>query len=214
MPSVLAAIPREAVAEIVVVDNGSTDRTAEVARASGARVVAERERGYGAACLRGMAALAADPPDVVVFMDADGSDGPEQLPLLLEPLARGEADLVIGSRLLGGAEPGALTGLQRFGNGLATWLMWLVWRRRFTDLGPFRAIRWEALRRLGMRDRGFGWTVEMQIRACKRGLRAVEVPVRYRPRTRGVSKISGTWGASLRAGAKILWTILRHAASG
>ncbi|NUP88918.1 MAG: glycosyltransferase, partial [Candidatus Sumerlaeia bacterium] len=163
------------------------------------------------ACLRGIAALQENPPDIVVFLDADGSDVPEDLPEVIAPIVRGEADLVIGSRLLGGAAAGSLTGLQRFGNRLTAMLVRLIWGHRFTDLGPFRAIRREALARLGMQDRGFGWTIEMQIRACKQGLRVTEVPVRYRPRTAGTSKISGTWLGSLKAGAKILWTVLRHA---
>lgn len=204
--AVLDAIPRPAVRRVVVADNGSTDRTAEVARAHGALVVTEPRRGYGSACLRAIEALRGEPPEAVLFLDADGSDDPAQATELLEPIAAGRADLVIGSRALGGADPGALTPTQRFGNWLATRLLRLCYGVRYTDLGPFRAIRWDALEALGMRDRDFGWTVEMQVKAARRGLRHEEVPVRYRKRV-GRSKISGTVSGSVRAGWKILGTI-------
>jgi glycosyltransferase involved in cell wall biosynthesis len=210
---VLAALPRADVEEIVVVDNGSRDRTAAVARAAGATVVAEPRRGYGSACLAGLAWLrtrAAGPPSIVAFLDADGSDVPAELPLLLAPLRAGRADLVVGSRVLGQAERGALTPVQRFGNRLATTLLAARWGARATDLGPFRAIRWEALERLSMRDRDYGWTVEMQARALRLGLVTVEVPVSYRRRI-GRSKISGTLRGVVGAGTKILWTIGREA---
>jgi glycosyltransferase involved in cell wall biosynthesis len=216
LPGVLAAIPRAGppgpdswrVRTIVVVDNGSRDRTAQVARAAGAVVVAEPRRGYGAACLAGLATLRATPPAIVVFMDADASDDPSQLGALLEPLIRDRADLVIGSRTRGEREPGSLTLAQRFGNRLATALLGALFGLRATDLGPFRAVRWEVLESLRMRDRDFGWTVEMQARAARAGRTVVEVPVRYR-RRRGRSKISGTVGGVLGAGAKILFTIAR-----
>ncbi len=194
---------------VIVVDNGSTDCTAEVAREGGATVVRETRRGYGAACLAGIARLRMHPPDLVVFVDADNSDDPAQLPELLEPLLDDRADLVIGSRVLGRAEPGSLSLVQRWGNRLATLLLGLLFHARYTDLGPFRAIRWEALERLRMRDRDYGWTVEMQARAARLRIRSAEVPVRYRRRKLGTSKVSGTlsgvWGAS----TKILLTIAR-----
>jgi glycosyltransferase involved in cell wall biosynthesis len=211
LPAVLAAIPRPPVRRVVVADNGSRDRTAEVARAGGAEVVREPRRGYGAACLRALDALGGDPPDVVVFLDGDGSDVPAELPLLLDPIARGEADLVIGSRTRGRHERGALTLPQRFGNALACRALSLLYRVRYTDLGPFRAVRWSALERLGMADRDYGWTLEMQIRAARAGLPHAEVPVSYRRRAAGDSKVSGSLRGAAGAGTKILWTLLRHA---
>jgi glycosyltransferase involved in cell wall biosynthesis len=207
---VLDDIPRDRVRRIVVCDNGSTDRTAEVAEQHGAIVVHERERGYGAACLRALERLATDPPDVVVFLDGDRSDFAEELPSLVAPIEEERADLVIGSRALGVAERGSLTIQQRAGNKLAAFLLGRLYGAETTDLGPFRAIRWSSLQALEMRDRNYGWTVEMQIKAAKRGLRVVEVPVRYRVRI-GESKVSGTIRGTLGASRKILWTIARHA---
>ena len=210
-------LARAALAEVVVVDNGSRDATAARARQSGAWVVSEPRAGYGRACLAGVAALAADPPEVVAFADADASDDPADLPALLAPILDGRAELVIGSRrlgqLAGRVEPGALLPQARWGNALACSLMRLRWGARFTDLGPFRAIRWDTLQRLGMRDPTFGWTVEMQVRALRAGVRWAEVPVAYRRRV-GRSKISGTVNGTVRAGAKILWTVGAHAARG
>lgn len=209
LPAVLPRLPAW-LAEVVVADNGSRDETAAVAARLGARVVAEPRRGYGAACLAGIAALSPG-VDTVLFMDADAADDPADIPALLAPLAAGEAALVVGSRVAQAA-PGALTPQQRFGNALACALMRRIWGGRFTDLGPFRAIRRDALARLAMADSTWGWTVEMQVRALRLGLPVAEVPVRYRPRI-GVSKISGTVMGSARAGAKILWVIAREAAA-
>ena len=208
LDQVLEEIPRSFVHEIIVVDNGSTDQTADVARRHGARVVHEPIPGYGRACLAGLAALDGV-SDTVVFLDGDHSDYPEELPKLLEPIEQGRADLVIGSRTAH-AQPGSLSPQQRFGNRLACALMRACFRVRYTDLGPFRAIRREALEQLGMIDQAFGWTVEMQAKAALRGLRIVEVPVRYRRRI-GRSKISGTVRGTLRAGKAILTTIVKVA---
>jgi len=208
---VLDSLPRPLIRSAVVCDNGSRDRTAEIARAHGAVVVNEPRRGYGSACLRALRALEPDPPDIVLFMDADRSDDPADAASVLEPIFRGRADLVIGSRVLGERERGALTPQARAGNWVATRLIRALYGVRATDLGPFRAIRWAALAELGMRDPDFGWTVEMQVKAARRGLRYEEVPVRYRKRI-GRSKISGTLSGAVAAGVKILGTIARDVA--
>lgn len=194
-------------AEIIVVDNGSHDNTGAVANEAGARVVAEPRRGYGRACKAGIAA--ALPCDIILFMDADGADDPADAEAIVAPVAEGRADLVVGSRLIGRADDGALTLPQRWGNALACALIRLFWGVQFTDLGPFRAISADALRRLSMDDDAFGWTVEMQARAAKLGLRVVETPVRYRRRV-GVSKISGTLTGVIRAGSTILYVVFRE----
>jgi glycosyltransferase involved in cell wall biosynthesis len=204
---VVSAIPSWA-DDIIVVDNASRDLTAERARQAGARVVSEAQPGYGAACLAGIAALPA--VDIVVFIDGDNSDYAEDMHTLTDPIIAGDADMVIGSRALGTAAAGALTPQQLFGNWLATRLIRLIWGARYTDLGPYRSIRRTALDRLGMADRTYGWTVEMQIKAIEQGLRFVEVPARYRCRI-GQSKISGTVRGTVMAGYKILSLIGVHA---
>ena len=210
---VLAEIPVGLVREVIVVDNNSTDDTSAIARAHGATVLRETRPGYGYACLAGMAHAYGRPqseqPDIVVFLDGDHSDFPEQMPELLAPLLRGEADMVIGSRALGVREKGALLPQQRFGNWLASRLLRLRYGGTVTDLGPFRAILAPALLALHMEDKTYGWTVEMQVKAARQGLRTVEVPVRYRKRI-GTSKVSGTVRGTIGAGYKILWTIFKY----
>lgn len=192
---------------IIVADNGSTDRTAATAREAGAVVVPEAEKGYGAACLTGIATAGA--VDIIVFMDGDHSDFGEDMHQLVDPIANGTADFVLASRAIGDREAGSLTPQQVFGNWLATTLIRLIWHASYTDLGPYRAIRRDALERLAMADRNYGWTVEMQIKATEANLRFVEVPARYRRRI-GQSKVSGTLTGSIKAGYKILSIIGRQ----
>jgi glycosyltransferase involved in cell wall biosynthesis len=210
---VLSAIPVGLVQEVIVVNNNSSDNTAHVARTAGATVLDEPSPGYGNACLKGIAYAAAKPeaqqPDILVFLDGDYSDYPGEMPSLLEPILQGRADLVIGSRALGEREGGSMMPQQIFGNWLATTLLRWLYGVRYTDLGPFRAIRFETLQQLGMRDRNYGWTVEMQAKAAKQKVRYAEVPVSYRKRI-GVSKITGTLKGSVLAGYKIILTIFRH----
>lgn len=207
--AVLKEIPGDMPIRVIVADNGSTDRTAEVARAAVAEVVSAPRRGYGSACLAGIAALKDE--TIVVFIDADGSSDPAQMPSLIAPVEEGAADLVIGSRKLGRVESGAMSVPARVGNWLAPFLIRLIWGFRYTDLGPFRAIRADALRRLDMQDPDYGWTVEMQIKAVQHRLKIVEVPVTWRNRRGGASKISRTVRGVMGASSKIIWTILKYA---
>lgn len=202
---------RYQVDRVIVVDNGSTDRTADFARAAGADVVTASPHGYGRACLTGV--TAAGDADLLIFMDGDGADDPRDLPYLIAPILSGAADFVIGSRARGASQIGALTLPQRWGNALAAGLMKLFWGGSFSDLGPFRAIERSAYQRLNMQAPTFGWTVEMQVRALKQGLRCHEIPVSYRRRI-GTSKISGTIKGVILAGAYILGTIFREAVQG
>ena len=203
-------IPGAWVDEVVVVNNASTDETEQNARAAGATVLREPRQGYGYACLRGIDYAKTKQPDTVVFLDGDYSDHPDEMPRLLRPIERGEADFVLGSRIRGHSEPGAMLPQAQIGNRIACTLMRWVWGARYTDLGPFRAIRFRDLLALDMQDRTFGWTIEMQIKAVQAGLRIREVPVSYRRRV-GVSKITGTVSGTVKASAKILWTIAKYA---
>ncbi len=207
---VLRDIPKSLVRHTIVCNNASTDRTAEVAAEQGAVVVTEMRKGYGSACLKGIATINSleQHPDIVVFLDADHSDYPEELPKVIAPILDEDYDLVIGSRALGNMEKGAMQPQQVFGNWLATTLIRLFYRYEFTDLGPFRAIKYDQLLALNMQDPDFGWTVEMQVKAAKMRLKCTEVPVKYRKRV-GVSKVSGTIRGTILAGHKILWTIFK-----
>jgi glycosyltransferase involved in cell wall biosynthesis len=208
---VIQDIPKNKVRDIIVCNNASTDRTAEVADENGATVVNQPLKGYGNACLKGMALIAgkAEKPDIVVFLDGDYSDYPEELLLLVAPIVEGKAEMVIGSRALGIYESGSMTPQQIFGNWLATRLIRLFFNYKFTDLGPFRAIRYDSLLKIGMVDRNYGWTVEMQVKAAKLKMPCLEIPVTYRRRI-GVSKVSGTVKGTILAGYKIILTIFRY----
>ena len=209
---VLAEIPKNLVAETVVVNNGSTDDTSEQALSCGATVLDEPRKGYGYACLKGIDYLKNKPietSDIVVFIDADHADYPSEMTKLVEPIMENKADLVIGSRARGTKERGAMTPQQVFGNWLATSLLKILYHVDFTDLGPFRAIRFDKLISIQMKDKTYGWTVEMQLKAAKNGLHCLEVPVNYRRRI-GKSKVSGTVKGTFMAGYKIIWTIIKY----
>lgn len=208
---VIDEIPKEWVNEVIVVDNGSTDDTYIQAESRGATALKEPTKGYGNACLKGMAHIADSntQPDIVVFLDGDHSDYPEQLIDLVKPIIEDEADMVIGSRSLGNSEKGSMTPQQIFGNWLATTLIKILYRKKYTDLGPFRAIRYASLLAIEMNDRTYGWTVEMQLKAAKLNLRTKDIPVNYRQRI-GVSKVSGTIRGTLGAGYKIIYTIFKY----
>lgn len=207
---VIGDIPSQLVRNIVVCNNNSTDKTKEVAKNAGALVVDALQKGYGYACLQGIEFIKSQniKPDIVVFLDGDYSDYPEEMAELVKPILNKGNDLVIGSRALGNLEKGSMTPQQIFGNWLATTLIKMIYKYEFTDLGPFRAIRYDKLIALDMQDEDFGWTVEMQVKAAKYKLTCQEIPVRYRKRI-GKSKISGTVKGTLLAGHKILWTIFK-----
>ena len=208
--NVVASVPRDIANEIIVVDNGSTDRTAEVAAAAGARVVAESQRGYGRAFRAGLRAISPD-CKIVVFLDGDGSDYPEMMNQLVEPIIEGAHDFVVSSRTRGRRERGSMNWHQVFAGYLVGFFLRLLYGVRSTDMGPFRAIRRAALESLGMREETYGWPLEMQMRAARAGLRTLEVPVDYRRRAGGQSKIAGTACGSIKAASRILMTLARIA---
>lgn len=208
---VIEEIPKDLVSEVVVVDNGSTDNTFQVAKEKGATALSETRRGYGQACLKGLDHIhkSSTPPDIVVFIDGDHSDYPEEMTKLVEPIIHEDVDMVIGSRALGQKEKGAMTPQQVFGNWLATTLMRWFYGTSYTDLGPFRAIKYDRLVAMGMKDTNYGWTVEMQLKAAKRKMKTVDIPVNYRVRI-GKSKVSGTVKGTVMAGYKIITTIFKY----
>jgi len=210
LDKVLQDIPADLVREVIVCNNASTDTTPQVAVANGATLVNQPIRGYGNACLKGMEHVANNPipPDIVVFLDADYSDYPEEMYDLVRPILEEEVDMVIGSRALGDMESGSMTPQQIFGNWLATNLIRFLYKYEFTDLGPFRAIRYDKLLAIDMQDKTYGWTVEMQVKAAKLKMKCTEIPVTYRKRI-GFSKVSGTVKGTILAGHKILWTIFK-----
>ncbi len=207
LPLVLQNLPWKILHEVIVVDNNSTDKTSLVGKENGAKVFLEKRQGYGSACLKGISQL--DSPNIVVFLDGDFSDYPDDMERILEPIISDEKDFVVGSRMILKESRRALLPQARYGNLLAVFLIRLFFGYNYTDLGPFRAIRYESLKKIGMQDTDFGWTVEMQIKAIKHKLKISEVPVRYRARI-GVSKITGTLKGTILAGTKIIYTILKY----
>ncbi len=209
--NVVKDIPKNLVREIIVVNNNSTDKTAVNATNAGALVLEEKRMGYGNACLKGIEHITQKEtkPNIVVFLDADYSDYPEEMIDLITPIINGDMDMVIGSRALGNLEKGSMTPQQVFGNWLATFLLKLFYGVRYTDLGPFRAIKYNSLIALGMKDKTYGWTVEMQVKAAKQKMKTCEIPVNYRVRI-GFSKVSGTVKGTIGAGYKIITTIFKY----
>jgi len=207
LPKVIADIPSFA-DEIIVVDNCSTDMTAKTAQDAGATVLTENEKGYGAACLKAIDYIKDKNYDLIVFLDGDYSDYPDEMNLIVEPIIKENYDLVIGSRMIGKMEKGAMLPQAIFGNWLASFLIKLFWGYKFTDLGPFRAIKYSSFLKLNMADRNYGWTVELQIKAVKQKMKATEVPVSYRKRI-GKSKVTGTLSGTVKASAKILYLIFK-----
>lgn len=209
--NVVNDIPKDLVREIIVINNNSTDKTAINARNAGATVLEEKNMGYGNACLKGMDHVSKkeDKPDIIVFLDADYSDYPEEMTDVIKPIIEQNMDMVIGSRALGNLEKGAMTPQQIFGNWLATFLLKLFYGVKYTDLGPFRAIKYDSLVALNMKDKTYGWTVEMQVKAAKQKMNTCEVPVNYRVRI-GFSKVSGTVKGTIGAGYKIITTIFKY----
>jgi len=195
--------------EVIVVDNGSSDKTSKVAFENGAKVITEKNKGYGFACLKGIDYLKENPPDIIVFLDGDYSDYPEEINKIIEPICKNQVDFVIGSRVKSLRENGSMTPQQVFGNKLACFLMNLLYSSAFTDLGPFRAIKWKTLKELKMTDKTYGWTVEMQLKILRNRIAYCEVPVRYRKRI-GYSKVSGTLKGSVLAGIKIISWIFKY----
>ena len=198
----VSSIPKS-VSEIIVVDNGSSDETSKIAKSLGAVVLYEKQKGYGYACIRGINYLENHPPEIVVFLDGDYSDYPEDLNIIVDPILKGEVVFSLGSRISKLREKGSMTITQIFGNALSCFLMRLLYQGEFSDLGPFRAIKWETLLSLEMKDKTFGWTIEMQLKILRRKLLYIEIPVRYRNRI-GISKVSGTLKGTFLAGYKIL----------
>ena len=210
---VVRSVPRKVVNEIVVVDNGSTDATADVARSAGAMVVSEPNRGYGRACRAGVEAASKSGADIVAFMDGDGSDCPEFMSDLIKPIEEDRFDFVIGSRVRGTREPGSLNTQQLFAGRLAGWLLRICYGVTFTDMSPFRAIRSGLLLSLPMREETYGWNLEMQMLVAQRRARILEIPVNHRRRRGGVSKVSGSLTGTMRAAFRIAMTFLRVACS-
>ena len=210
---VIYDIPKNIVSEVYVGNNNSRDNTEQFAKEAGAIVINEKRMGYGYACLACMNEIVKKPeseqPDIIVFVDGDYSDYPEKIPELIKPIIENNMDMVIGSRVLGKAEKGSLTAVQKFGNALSTYLIRILYKVNYTDLGPFRAIKWKQLLALNMQDKTYGWTVEMQAKAAKASMNTTEIAVPYRVRI-GTSKVSGTIKGSIMAGYKILFTIFKY----